>query len=121
MATLFETRALGDDLASDDDEAMDLGVGTSTGAGYKGLGGARPLTIAALLENRVVFVAAQHASTADEIPYTPINVKSVVPVSLSQRCKAQELMVVSGRGASQGTPSPPPFLAYLARTISRIN
>lgn len=93
MAPLFETRALGDDLPSDDDEEMDLGVGTSTGAGYKGLGGARPLTIAALLENRVVFVAALHTSTADEIPYTPINVKVVAPVSLYEWTGAQELTV----------------------------
>lgn len=52
---------------------LDLGVGTSSGAGYKGLAGSRPLTIASLLEQPIVFVKQQQKSKGDEVPYKPIN------------------------------------------------
>ena len=67
-----------------DYEEEDLGVGTSSGAGYRGLGGSRPLTITSLLGDKVQFGSPQLKLDAEEITYIPINVKAPPPsVSLS--------------------------------------
>ncbi|GAA5918087.1 hypothetical protein JCM1841_005245 [Sporobolomyces salmonicolor] len=60
----------------DEDEYTSLGVGTSTGTSYRALSGAKALTLAALLESKVEFVAPKRRQQEDEIPYKPINVKT---------------------------------------------
>ncbi|ORY90689.1 hypothetical protein BCR35DRAFT_105268 [Leucosporidium creatinivorum] len=63
------------------DSEMDLGVGTSSGASYKGLAGSRPLTIASLLDPPIVFVKQQQKSKADDVPYKPINQRATPAAS----------------------------------------
>lgn len=55
------------------DTEVDLGEGTSSGFSYKGLAGSRPLTIASLLDQPIVFVKQQQKSKSDDVPYKPIN------------------------------------------------
>lgn len=75
-ASLFDSRISGDAM-DDDSEGEDLFVGTSTGASYRNLGGARPLTITSLLENAVQFVPQENKAPLDQIPYEPINITRV--------------------------------------------
>lgn len=86
QASLFDSRS----DSGDDSEMEDLYVGTSTGASYRNLGGARPLTVASLLENRVVFVPQERTTPLDEIPYVPIN----IPVQVSWLPSGHRWMVL---------------------------
>lgn len=76
-ASLFDSRSPPGPAGSDS-EAEDLCEGTSTGASFRNLAGARPMTVASLLEHRVVFVPQEHTQPLDDIPYTPINLPSQV-------------------------------------------
>ena len=79
---------------SENEDDFDKGEGTSSGSSYRNLPGAKPLTIASLLANRVVFVLAQKTTAKEEIPYEAINqvkppptvcsiVSSVIPANLT--------------------------------------
>ena len=67
------------DLTENEGE-FDKGEGTSSGASYRNLLGAKPLTISSLLANRVVFVPAQKTTATEQIPYDVINQPKVSPI-----------------------------------------
>lgn len=76
----------------DDDE---LGIGTSSGAGYRGLGGSRPMTIDSLLEEKVAFVPARSKDQEAPMPYKPINVKAPPPSPQVHHAPPASLLVTS--------------------------
>lgn len=66
--------------SSENEAEFDQGEGTSSGASYRNLPGAKPLTIASLLVNRVLFEKAQKTVATQEIPYDVINQPKLPPI-----------------------------------------
>ncbi|KAL8291726.1 hypothetical protein RQP46_001984 [Phenoliferia psychrophenolica] len=124
-ASLFDSRVNGGG-GSDSDEGEDLYEGTSSGAAHRNLAGARPLSVAALLETRPKYVPQEHTQPLDSIPYPPINIAaqpaapvpaspaaaSSTPVQSSSSAPPQPL-----KGSLKSVVGPSPFFPTIDSAV----